>query len=254
MATAWMTYSWRDEQQDVDCVVQELEAARLTIRLDRFILDAGHRLWDQIASFIQDPERSDAWLLFATQASLTSEACREEYAYALDRALHSREATFPIVGLFQGPVDREVIPAGIRVRLYVSLTDPDWIERVVAAVEGRELAIARSQVPPYSIEVHPYSDLAHRHHAGSGPGGAGDGTAPLHRVWQHVLERRSLATDGGPPLADLPLRDLPLRGLAPPGLGCGPGPRDPGVHPQCAGTVRNSDSNREPTVTGTTSR
>jgi len=151
----WLTYAWDDNVAgDVDFVAQELVRAGLVVRLDRWNLPAGRRLWEQIESFIQDPSKSDGWLFYATQASLGSEACREEYAYALDRALRSRGGVFPLIAVFPGTVDECLIPAGIKTRLFVNLTDPEWKERVVAAVEGREPCIAGRQVEPYDLRIH----------------------------------------------------------------------------------------------------
>jgi len=155
MATVWMTYAWADNQSgDVDFIAQELETADLRVKLDRWSIKAGVRLWDQIAEFIQSPAQCDAWLLIATQASLGSEPCREEYAYALDRALNSRGTTFPVVALFPATVQQNLIPAGIRTRLYVSLRDPDWKERIVAAAEHRDLNVQRPRIEPYHFVVH----------------------------------------------------------------------------------------------------
>jgi hypothetical protein len=127
MATVWLTYAWGDnENRDVEFVAQELASVGVDVKLDRWNLQAGKRLWAQIEAFVQDPTRSDAWAMYATQRSLGSEACKEEFAYALDRALHTRGESFPIMGLFPGPVEDSLVPAGIRTRLYVSLTDPDW--------------------------------------------------------------------------------------------------------------------------------
>src|SRR5215813_6715471 len=101
----WMTYAWDDNKShDVDFAAQELEAAGLEVKLDRWNLQAGNRLWDQIADFIQDQTKSDGWLLYATQASLGSEKCREEFAYALDRALETRGESYPVIALFPSPV------------------------------------------------------------------------------------------------------------------------------------------------------
>src|SRR3990172_9019253 len=101
MATTWLTYAWEDNKEgDVDFVAQELEQAGVSVKLDRWNLKAGKRLWEQIEHFIQDPQESDAWVLYATANSLGSEACKEEFAYALDRALRSRGQDFPVVGLF----------------------------------------------------------------------------------------------------------------------------------------------------------
>ena len=144
MATIWITYSWEDNaDSDVDFIAQELATEGLTPRLDRWALSAGRRLWDQIEHHIQDPNESDAWLIFATQNSLGSEACREELAYALDRALRQRTDAFPVIALFAGPVDAGLLPASLRTRLCVSTTDPAWRERIRAAAERRPAAIDR---------------------------------------------------------------------------------------------------------------
>jgi TIR domain len=156
MATIWITYSWADNtHRDVDFAAQELEAAGLTVKLDRWNIGAGRRLWEQIEEFIQDPRQSDAWLLYATQASLGSEACKEEYAYALDRALKTRGGAFSVIGLFPATVNETLIPAGVRTRLYVSLRDPDWKERVVAAASGRAPKPSRPHLEPFFIAMHP---------------------------------------------------------------------------------------------------
>ena len=155
MATVWLTYAWADnESGDVDYVAQELEAAGVTVKLDHWNIRAGVRLWQQIEEFIQSRQQCDAWLLYATQASLGSEACKEEYTYALDRALKQRGDTFPVIGLFPATVDEGLVPAGIRTRLHVSLRDADWKERIVAAAEGRQPSVARPQVLPYHVRVH----------------------------------------------------------------------------------------------------
>src|ERR1700675_589149 len=104
--TVWLTYAWADNSSgDIDFIGQELQQAGLIVKLDRWNIGAGKRLWDQIDSFITDPAQSDAWLLVATSASLASEACKEEFAYALDRALRTRGGDYPVIALFSGPVD-----------------------------------------------------------------------------------------------------------------------------------------------------
>ena len=155
MKNAWLTYAWNDDASgDVEFVAQELIDGGVTVHLDRWDIAAGSRLWAQIASAIEDPARTDAWLLYATQASLASESCQEELAYALDRALRRRGDAFPIIGIFPGPLETDLVPPVIRVRLYVRLVDPDWKERVISAIEGRRAAIARPRVDPYEVVVH----------------------------------------------------------------------------------------------------
>jgi len=155
MATVWITYAWKDnEHGDVDFIAQELARTGLTVKLDRWNLTAGRRLWEQIDAFISKPEQSDAWLLVATNNSLSSEPCKEELAYALDRALSARGSDFPVIALFPSHADPNLIPAAIRTRLYVSITDPDWKERVAGAVERRAHIAAGPSVQPFHCRVH----------------------------------------------------------------------------------------------------
>ncbi|MEE8389378.1 MAG: hypothetical protein V3S14_01090, partial [Anaerolineae bacterium] len=109
---------------------------------------------EQIATFITNSRESDAWLLLASANSLQSEPCKEEFAYALGRALKTRGNHYPVIALFLGPVDEALIPPAITTRLFVSSTDPDWKERIVAAVEGRDLQVSMASVEPYHIQVH----------------------------------------------------------------------------------------------------
>jgi hypothetical protein len=156
MATAWITYSWKDnEQGDVDYIVQELVRAGLKIKLDRWNLQAGRRLWEQIDKFIRDPNECDGWIFYATQNSLASEACREELAYALERALSSRGGAFPIIALVQSHMEGGLLPAAIKTRLYVDLTDPEWKERIVDAVTNRTSARAAAELTPSVSIEHP---------------------------------------------------------------------------------------------------
>jgi len=184
VATIWITYAWEDNKnRDVDYLAQELQAAGLVVRLDRWALGAGRRLWEQIEKYIQDPKESDAWLIFATQNSLGSEPCREEFAYALDRALRSRTEVFPVVALFSGSVDSQLLPAALRTRLCVSATDPDWKERIKAAAERRGPKVASTVVEPYHLARH------------TAPGG------------RHVIEVRPRAGTWAPFVAAIPFAE-----------------------------------------------
>ena len=162
MANIWITYSWEDNKnRDVDFLAQELQAAGLVVKLDRWTLGAGRRLWEQIEKYIQDPKESDAWVIYATQNSLGSEPCREEFAYALDRALRSRTEAFAVIALFSGSVDSQILPAALRTRLCVSATDPNWKERIKAAAEHRTPTVTGLVVEPYHIARHIAPDGRH---------------------------------------------------------------------------------------------
>lgn len=155
MANLWITYAWADNSsRDVDFLAQELQSVGVTVKLDRWTLEVGRRLWEQIKNYIQSLSESDAWLIYATQNSLGSEPCREEFAYALDRALRTRSNTFPVIALFPSSVDAHLLPAALRIRLCVSLIDPQWKERIKAAVEGRSPAIPLASVQPFHLAHH----------------------------------------------------------------------------------------------------
>jgi hypothetical protein len=155
MSTIWITYAWDDNTNgDVDFVAQELVRVGVQVKLHHWNIRAGKRLWEQIERFVQEETESDAWLICATQNSLGSEACKEEFSYALDHALKRRDNNFPIIAMFPGSVDNSLMPAGIRPRLYVSLTDLEWKDRVKAAAEGRNPSLERPQLEPFTIQIY----------------------------------------------------------------------------------------------------
>lgn len=218
----WLTYAWDDNVDgDVDFTAQELRNAGLEVKLDRWNLTAGKRLWEQIESFIQDPTKSDSWVLYATQASLGSQSCREEFAYALDRALHTRGGDFPVIALFPAPVDTDLIPAGIKTRLYVSLTDPDWKERIVAAVEKREADFVKPQVEPYYLKIHKLGKQ--------------------HGVKRYAIEVRPRAGTWSPFVAAIPLNE---KDHVSPHILHGPAKRIPSTG-MLYGPVGESESNNQ---------
>jgi len=51
-----------------------------------------------------------------------------------------------------------LIPISIRSRLYVSLTDNDWKERIVSALEGRMPEIQRRKIKPFDVKVSKLTD------------------------------------------------------------------------------------------------
>lgn len=155
MTKLWLTYAWKDnEEQQVDYIVNQLRLAELDVGFDRAHLVPGQRLWSQLDGAISDPQRSDAWAIYATKNSLSSEPCLEELAYALDRALRTRGQRFPIIGIFAEALDRSLIPSAIASRVYVDLRDPNWAEKVAAG--------AKLSAPEVSTEVEPYLVQEHK--------------------------------------------------------------------------------------------
>ena len=49
---------------------------------------------------------------------------------------------------------KNLIPAGIKTRLYVSTNDQNWKERIKAAAEGRDVNITKEIIKPYFIKKH----------------------------------------------------------------------------------------------------
>lgn len=151
----WLTYAWIDnENEDVDHVVQMLEKKGIDVKYDRIHLIPGRRLWSQLDEGITSPDRSDAWAIFVTKHSLESEACQEELAYALDRALRSRGSDFPLIGIFPESIDRSIIPSSLATRLYVDLRDENWPEQVLAGLEGRAPYHQSGSVLPYTLSIY----------------------------------------------------------------------------------------------------
>jgi len=154
MGTLWLTYAWDDNKsKDVDFVAQELRSVSIDVKLDRLNVGAGKLLWEQIDDFISNPDQCDAWAIYLSQSSLSSKPCREELAYALERALSQRDEAFPLIGISNVGVDSSLLPGPIKTRLYVSTTDDDWKERVKAAVEGRPPNIIAPPVNPIAISA-----------------------------------------------------------------------------------------------------
>jgi len=150
---AWITYAWVDnETADVDYVIQELDAAGVEVRYDRRNIVPGLRLWDQIASEIEDDD-CDGWILFTTRAAFDSKNVMEELSYAIDRALSKRGESFPLIALL-ADADAADLPAGLRVRLGVPLADDDWVERIVAGLLGRTPGHTPPSLEPYVLTVH----------------------------------------------------------------------------------------------------
>ena len=155
MAKLWLTYAWADNDAgDVDHVINELRAEGLDVHFDRRRLVPGQRLWPTIDEVISGPLESDAWALFATPASLASEPCQEELAYALDRALRTKGAACPMLGIVPEPLDRGLIPSAIATRLYVHLNDPTWAKAVAAGARKQSVEPDLSATQPFVIDMH----------------------------------------------------------------------------------------------------
>lgn len=156
MKKLWISYAWKDnEQSDVDFLAQEIRKAGIDVKIDRWSLIAGRRLWEQIGKNIESNEECDAWAIFATENSLNSEPCKEEIAIALDRALRSRGDNFPLIGIFPSSIGAELIPPAIRTRLYVRLSDQDWLQRIISAVEGVSPNVNRPEIAPFFSKLYP---------------------------------------------------------------------------------------------------
>jgi len=155
-ACLWITYAWLDNVEgDFDYLVQELEKAGIPALYDKIALIPGRRLWDQIAEKISQ-EPLSGWAYLITPNSLSSEACREELSYALQRALEAKGEVFPLIGLLHR-VSIKDVPLPLRVRLCVNLANPDWIEEIRAGVVGQPPQHVIKPQSPLIVKIHkPY--------------------------------------------------------------------------------------------------
>ena len=152
----WITYAWADnEVGDFSYLMQQLDAVGVQAKYDRIALVAGKRLWEQIGEEIVNGD-IDGWAYLVTPKSIASEACREELAYALYRAMKDKGTDFPIIGLIHG-VNFDEVPPSLAVRLCVALSSPTWAEEFKAGLEHRPPRIASPHQTKYVWEVHnPY--------------------------------------------------------------------------------------------------
>jgi TIR domain len=153
MDPLWITYAWSDDEEgDFSYLIQELKGAGIAATYDNISLVPGRRLWEQIAQRITESPLS-GWAYLVTPNSLESEACREELAYALCRALTDKGKAFPLIGLLH-EVQIEDIPAALAVRLCISLASPTWKEEVLAGLEGRPPKRAEEPQSRYVWGIH----------------------------------------------------------------------------------------------------
>lgn len=149
----WITYAWSDNNEgDFDYLVEELKNNGILAIYDKISLIPGRKLWTQIADRIEKGTLA-AWAYLITPDSLSSPACQEELAYALQRALNTKGDEFPLIGLLHKVSIRDV-PLALRVRLCINLANPDWIEEVRAGVEGIPPKRAIPEQLPYIIKIH----------------------------------------------------------------------------------------------------
>lgn len=149
----WLTYAWVDDAEgDFTFLIQELKRSGVEATYDKVAIVPGRDLWEQIAAHITKGE-VDGWGYVLTPQSIESEACHEELAYALNRAVATKGRDFPLIGLLHG-VRVNDVPAALRARLCVSLASPDWKEQVRAGLEGRPPKVPMERQTEYVWTVH----------------------------------------------------------------------------------------------------
>ncbi|MBN1207776.1 MAG: toll/interleukin-1 receptor domain-containing protein [Myxococcaceae bacterium] len=151
----WVTYAWADNaDQDVDYILKKLEnSGELEVHFDRRQLPAGQRLWDNIEQEIINPDHCDAYAIVVTPDSLASGPCKEELAYALERALSTRGSTFPLIPLIY-KIEPSKMPPRLKIRLGVMLREPNWVTQVVAAANSRPMEVDFGELQDWKLRVH----------------------------------------------------------------------------------------------------
>jgi hypothetical protein len=149
----WITYAWSDnEEGNFDYLIQELQAFGINVNYDKIALIPGQRLWSQIAERITNPN-TKAWAYLITPNSLSSQPCLEELAYALDKALSTKNGNFPLIGLVTARIPFNEIPLALKVRLCISLTDPNWKEQIKAGMEIRPVKKIDTRQTKYIYKI-----------------------------------------------------------------------------------------------------
>lgn len=155
--TLFLTYARSDNQDnDVEFIRTSLEP-ELNVVLDYVLLNPGQPMVPQLEDAILS---CDAWAMFVSTRSLASKNCREELLWAFNRAMQAK-GEFPLIGLVKGGTRPETLPSALQVRLWISLDDPDWKDRLVNAVLGRSPPPHGAPVKPYKIRWHELGRDAH---------------------------------------------------------------------------------------------
>lgn len=148
----WITYAWKDnEEGNFDFIVQELKKVGIEAIYDRVALVPGQRLWEQISNKIINDD-FDGWAYLITPNSITSQPCKEELEYAINRTLEQKAGNFPLIGLVHNLPFAEV-PISMRVRLCVALKSPNWCEEVKAGLQLRPPTTINTPQTQYICKV-----------------------------------------------------------------------------------------------------
>lgn len=149
----WITYAWVDNKSgDFSYLVQELKSVGVETVYDRVTLITGRDLWSQISDQITNGPL-DGWGYLVTPNSLSNNSCREELAYALSRALATKGRSFPIIGLLSG-VKFDDLPPPLKVRLCVSLANPNWREEIKSGLQNRPPQVPEPSQSPFIWQSH----------------------------------------------------------------------------------------------------
>jgi hypothetical protein len=149
----WVTYVWVDnENEDVDFYIERLQE-QADVHFDRRSVAAGKRHWEEFAEQIS--KKCDAWVGLVSPSSLANERWREEAFYALDRALYSGNKRFPLLFLVLGDKrPAEDLPEMMRIRLYVSVSEKNWRDKIIAGAKGEAAQFVHKTHAPFTLRAH----------------------------------------------------------------------------------------------------
>jgi hypothetical protein len=121
----WISYlSTCAEDRDFSYLVSQLRNANIEAIYNCVQLQPDMRLWQRIAQRLLSID-FDGWAYVLTHQFLADRACTDELTAAIDQMLPHIGANFLMVGLLHG-VAVQHVPAALRMRLCLSLGDPDW--------------------------------------------------------------------------------------------------------------------------------
>jgi len=153
----WITYSWLDnDNEDVDYLAQELTARGYNVYMDKIVIPAGRRHWEIIGNKID--KDCDALIIYATQNSINSQPCKEEMFYGLEKALSKKQSEFPLISLLPSSTDKELLPMLGKSRIYISLEDPCYIQKLCDGIEGKVSNPIRENIEPFYYKWHSVED------------------------------------------------------------------------------------------------
>ncbi len=135
---AWLSYLQPGgEARDFTYLVAQLREIHVEAVYEALRLQPELPLGQKITQRLQN-NGFDGWIYILTHRFVTRGSCAEELIAAIEETRQQMGPGFPMIGLLHG-IAAQHLPLPLRVRPYLSLSDPDWKLRILQSLKQRAL-------------------------------------------------------------------------------------------------------------------